>query len=245
MIKLDKSTPAPAALDVAAPTNAAAIDGTVYGSPAVKQQLKDDQHGKCAYCERKLNGDYGDVEHYRPKTKYKAADGQKEHDGYHWLAYDWDNLLFSCSECNRSCKRTLFPLYDEGQRDIGHQNIANEQPLLVNPAFERPEDFIGWRGEIAVAVGSTPYDIQKGETTISVLKLNDRPDLKARRLEVLKDYKQLHSILELCSRVGTVPAEIQEAKRLLEDKLADMTRGDKEFAGMLRHQVPPTISATT
>lgn len=39
----------------------------VYAAADVKKQLKIDQHGKCAYCERFLNGDYGAVEHFRPK----------------------------------------------------------------------------------------------------------------------------------------------------------------------------------
>src|SRR6266404_1605717 len=66
---------------------------------------------KCAYCERKISGYYGDAEHYRPKgaVKYKNSSGEFEepsceflspvtgnilkvgHPGYFWLAYDWRN----------------------------------------------------------------------------------------------------------------------------------------------------------
>ncbi len=30
---------------------------------------------KCAYCECRLNGDYGHTEHYRPKNGYTTAEG--------------------------------------------------------------------------------------------------------------------------------------------------------------------------
>ena len=43
--------------------NSPTID-SLYRHPDVKRQLKSDQNEKCAYCERKLNGDYGAVEHY-------------------------------------------------------------------------------------------------------------------------------------------------------------------------------------
>ena len=45
----------------------------VYAAADVKKQLKIDQHGKCAYCERFLNGDYGAVEHFRPKGGYDCG----------------------------------------------------------------------------------------------------------------------------------------------------------------------------
>ena len=35
----------------------------IYADDEVKKQLKSDQFGKCAYCERSLNGDFGAVEH--------------------------------------------------------------------------------------------------------------------------------------------------------------------------------------
>src|SRR5712672_2186387 len=75
---------------------------------------------KCAYCERKISGYYGDAEHYRPKgaVKYKNSSGEFEepsceflspvtgnilkvgHPGYFWLAYDWRNLVPACVYCN-------------------------------------------------------------------------------------------------------------------------------------------------
>lgn len=49
-----------------------------------KDQLLAETYNKCAYCETPTKVvDYGDVEHFRPKSKYW------------WLAYCYDNYLAS------------------------------------------------------------------------------------------------------------------------------------------------------
>ena len=82
-------------------------------------------HGKCVYCETPMNDIFpGDVEHYRPKGKVtdenydlvymQNDDGSfvsdengenKPHPGYFWLAYEWTNLMPSCTYCNRPKKK--------------------------------------------------------------------------------------------------------------------------------------------
>jgi hypothetical protein len=64
-----------------------------------KNQLKKETHGKCAYCESPTaNVAHGDVEHFRPKSVYW------------WLAYCYDNYLFSCQLCNQTFKKDSFPI---------------------------------------------------------------------------------------------------------------------------------------
>jgi len=64
-----------------------------------KTQLKKETHGKCAYCESNTQVvAYGDVEHYRPKSIYW------------WLAYTYDNYLYSCQICNQRHKSNNFPV---------------------------------------------------------------------------------------------------------------------------------------
>ena len=70
-----------------------------------KKQLKAESGGKCAYCEAPTSVvAHGDVEHFRPKNTYW------------WLAYCYDNYLFSCQICNQSFKGDAFPLPDEAKR---------------------------------------------------------------------------------------------------------------------------------
>lgn len=65
---------------------------------AAKGRLKAESAGKCGYCEGKASHvAHGDVEHFRPK------------DIYWWLAYCYDNYVYSCQICNQSFKSTHFP----------------------------------------------------------------------------------------------------------------------------------------
>ena len=78
------------------------IDAKIYGHPQVKDQLKAEQHDKCCFCEADFTANgYGDVEHFRPKGGYQQTEkGKISKPGYYWLAYEWQNLFFSCQICN-------------------------------------------------------------------------------------------------------------------------------------------------
>jgi hypothetical protein len=64
-----------------------------------KTALKRESGGKCAYCEAPTDVvAHGDVEHFRPKSKYW------------WLAFCFDNYLYSCQLCNQTYKGDNFPV---------------------------------------------------------------------------------------------------------------------------------------
>ena len=78
-----------------------------------KAQLRREASWKCAYCEAPTaTVTHADVEHYRPKSTYW------------WLAYCYDNYLYSCEICNQSYKGTAFP-------------VAGA-PLALDPPFPDP-----------------------------------------------------------------------------------------------------------
>ena len=57
---------------------------------------------KCWYSECFIEGDHGDVDHFRPKNRSLDANGNVQlEDGYWWLAYDYTNYRLSCVERNR------------------------------------------------------------------------------------------------------------------------------------------------
>ncbi len=93
------------------------------------------QHHKCCYCEQRIKKSRNDVEHYRPKARADRAPGSTETHGYWWLAFTWENLLFSCPACNESAKRCLFPLM-RGDTALAAEEAppGNERPLLIDPA---------------------------------------------------------------------------------------------------------------
>jgi uncharacterized protein (TIGR02646 family) len=121
-------------------------------------ELKDDlrklSHGKCWYCETRIDRDFGDIDHFRPKGK---VEGVPDHPGYWWLAFEWRNFRFSCKLCNvkeidhdaedgdgRGGKGAQFPLLD-GEKyricDAGeyeeYEDLLDEHPLLLDPTEKR------------------------------------------------------------------------------------------------------------
>lgn len=165
----------------------------VYGHGSVKEELIAMQHEKCAFCEAKpLHVSDGDVEHFRPKGGVRQADaGPLERPGYYWLAYEWDNLLFACERCNRRHKKNLFPLVDPGRRAQSPRDAsAHEAPIFIDPATEDPEQYIGYREHVPIAIGGNA----RGQQTINALGLT-RSELNADRETHLETVRVLYAIV--------------------------------------------------
>jgi len=164
----------------------------------LKWHLFDLFYGKCAYCESKPQAvTSGDVEHYRPKAKVTddpMGPNDPGHPGYYWLAYDVNNLLPSCEECNRNFgKMNRFPVTGKHARD--EASLANEQPLLLNPyhAIVNPREHLMFTetGKAMANNNSPP-----GLTSIDVYKLN-RPGLGEPRKNAIMEVRQDWSTLVL------------------------------------------------
>jgi len=163
------------------------FDSDIYGDSTVKAQLITDQHEKCCFCESKFtDNSYGDVEHFRPKAAYQKLNSTKlNYPGYYWLTYDWNNLMFSCEKCNRSYKRSQFPLQNEGTRKPYHDHpnsIANEDILLINPNEEDPGIHITFIAHEPHPIGNS----QRGAKTIDVFKLRRLNGSRLEYLNILK-----------------------------------------------------------
>lgn len=206
------------------------FDNKVYAHDSIKEQMMADQHKKCAYCEQYKNGDYGCVEHYRPKGGY-GPDKHLQKPGYYWLAYDWQNLLFSCSECNTSYKRNHFPLVDENARDIEHRDITNEVPTIINPVTTDPGEHIEFSEFIIRPKIVDGQESIQGKTTIRVFRLNDRNDLKEKRRNEWEKYQEIHKLLEIC-QITHMDDGIEICKQLI----TKMQSEASEFCGMFKYQ---------
>ena len=125
----------------------------LYNHSSVKLALLKAQHDKCCFCESKVSHvAYGDVEHFRPKKGWKQSHKDSlNRPGYYWLAYDWDNLFFSCQLCNQRGKGNLFPLLNPAMRAKNHtHDISQEMPLFIHPMQDDPEKFIGFNRHIPI-----------------------------------------------------------------------------------------------
>src|SRR4051794_34670111 len=56
----------------------------------IKDTLLEMSHGKCWYSEAPDAVSDWHIDHFRPKKRALDED-QTEHEGYHWLAFDWKN----------------------------------------------------------------------------------------------------------------------------------------------------------
>ena len=200
------------------------FNSKIYGAKSVKNALTRAQYDKCCFCESPVTQvAYGDVEHFRPKGGYRqTADDPLEKPGYYWLAYDWNNLYFSCQICNQRHKGNLFPLGDANRRAKSHHDhITDEAPLFVDPGAMNPEEFITFNEEQPVPVNNNII----GRTTITALGL-DRLKLNEARLERLAYLKFFKNVLE--SLPGTSLAE--EAGDFIEKAKSNESR----YAAMAR-----------
>ena len=130
------------------------------------------QHHKCCYCEVIVAKRGNDVEHFRPAVSVQKTSER----GYWWLAWNWDNLLFSCPACNRYEKNDLFPLANPSQRiQPEAQPPGGEIPLLLDPADPAaadPVDSIVFRRELGHWVPGARRGSVEGAETVKVLGLD-------------------------------------------------------------------------
>lgn len=141
-------------------------------------------HGRvCAYCQCHLpHNDPGDVEHFRPKSRYW------------WLAYEFVNYLLSCAACNRNRKKEKFPLAKGAQPCPweDRHNLDTERFLLLDPVMDNVEAWVQVdhgaplcpvEPRVGLMPGSEPYE--RADTTIRFFKLNENVRLIQQRFETI------------------------------------------------------------
>lgn len=218
------------------------VKSGVYADQRVRAALEELTHFKCSYCETSLDRVDWDIEHFRPKGRVKEREG---HPGYYWLAYDWINLLPSCTYCNQNRKEKpvfsgrvtgdsggkldQFPIADETGRAMDHNDdITREERLLINPCDDDPTVHLAYlpNGEMFAINGS-----RLGQTSIDVFRLNLFRIKRSRRIAL----KALPDILELrksAMQLGLAPVLAQ-----LDAIVDTLTSDEAAFAGMTRYFV--------
>lgn len=205
------------------------FDSAIYGHRTVKEALKKCQKGKCCFCESKIDHiAHGDVEHFRPKAGYKQKPKDKlTTPGYYWLAYEWENLFFSCQLCNQRYKHNLFPLKIPQKRAKSHhEKISKENPLFINPAEIDPKEHISFRKEI-------PYPLNgslDGIATIDGLGL-DRETLNERRRE---KYNQLEIIYQLSFLDPNSHQDLRDLIQKAKDQINNAQKPESEYSLMVQ-----------
>jgi hypothetical protein len=144
----------------------------------------------------------------------------KAHPGYYWLAYDWRNLLPSCTVCNQPSDRSdckvgkhnRFPVAGKHAQSPGEE--IHEQPLLINPASEVEEDNPEKHLTVLVNSEKDPMGFvlplsERGKMCIQVFDLN-RPQLVEERQKTCRSVYSL--LVEMIS--GNSEQKIQVIDKL-------------------------------
>jgi uncharacterized protein (TIGR02646 family) len=198
----------------------------IYAANVVKVALLKVHAHKCCYCEKEHIPANLAIEHFRPKSGVKQNRKQRvEYPGYFWLAYNWNNLLLSCNDCNTKFKQTPFPLSNPESRARSHNDdITIERPLFIDPASQDPRTHIRFRGAVPV------HMTEAGRITIKELGLR-RITLRDKRMEKLELLNRCQNIIELAegnpSNTQWRPLS-RWARRILRAAI----RPDAEFSSM-------------
>ncbi|MEM8932320.1 MAG: retron system putative HNH endonuclease [Acidobacteriota bacterium] len=211
-----------------------------YKDPTVKEALERLFHGKCAYCECVYAANQPvDIEHYRPKSGFIDSDGKLVKPGYWWLAADWDNLLPSCIDCNRSRghktvddteenlgKANQFPIADEAKRWRKEQDGDHEIRLLLDPCRDQPEELLtfGAKGEVKAKPKAGAVGQQVVRASIQVYGLNRNGLATRRREAMLAAQSRLSAIERAAKAIKTRAADGRAPGADNCTELADLVR---------------------
>ncbi|MDG3007632.1 hypothetical protein [Paludisphaera mucosa] len=227
----------------------------------VKDQLRAESAGKCAYCEASTDVvAYGDVEHFRPKSRYW------------WLAYCYENYVFACQICNQAYKSDQFPVHGPamtcppipaealGLTEVERRAIAarlapdplddaagrpraeflraaaREKAGLVDPYVDDPESLFKWVADpIQRRVAIAPRHPRRAASR-RVFEAAERclglnrDELLGLRYRKYADLETFRLVLDSGKFEGLMLDRISAQVRA-------MTAPDAEFAGMCRYFV--------
>jgi hypothetical protein len=157
-------------------------NSSVWGE--LKSWLLDLSHQKCWFSEAKDCFSHWDVEHYRPKKIAKDADGT-EHEGYWWLAFNWQNLRI-CGNAGNRKKGTYFPLRPGCARVTVRGDVRSEDPQLLDPIDEDDPGLLSFDFEGHAVPAAHISDVwERDRVALSVERYNlDFPPLMDKRKAV-------------------------------------------------------------
>jgi hypothetical protein len=221
-----------------------------------KPQLLKESNGKCAYCESPATVvAFGDVEHFRPKSKYW------------WLAYCYENYLPACTVCNQRFKRDEFPLaanaktlaapaLKPGMSEEQLKKLAQfmtcdaladgegmtmkkfcsalkrEHALLLHPYFQEPEYYLAYQ---AVPETKEVLAVPRRKSAEPVIEACDKL-FGINRQELRDERYRYYTIYVTYRQMLDVPMPGKEAlKQSIRDRIEEMKSGKLRYTGMIRY----------
>ncbi|PMN03319.1 hypothetical protein BCT41_08785 [Vibrio splendidus] len=167
---------------------------------------------KCWYCEAEEIRSDMPVDHFRPKNKVEE---EKEHDGYWWLAFDWQNYRCACTFCNsrrvfdetEGGKACRFPLQNPNERAYtlaDRDKLRKERPNFLDP-FNPDDEKLLWfdnDGLPTASPAATEEQQSKVENSIEIFHLHESRVAKARNKVRIEVERQVRKIKENDDALG-------------------------------------------
>lgn len=137
-----------AIIDPAARSDAIDARATIWQS--LRDSLSKLRNDKCWYCECNDARCDRPVDHFRPKG---GVVEDKQHEGYWWLAFAWENFRYCCQFCKErrvdrhhgtdGGKRHHFPIWTDGVRARRDgDSLEDEKAMLLDPCCRTDPPFL-------------------------------------------------------------------------------------------------------
>ncbi|QGJ79194.1 hypothetical protein CN204_31890 [Sinorhizobium meliloti] len=242
-----------------------------YSHDTVRDALQNLFHNKCAYCESKIAGSQDtDIEHYRPKGRVTdALKSGVAHPGYWWLAMEWTNLVLACTHCNQRRKQLIykpgmseeeivavieanrtvtvgkldaFPTANASWVTAHTEDVATEQPLLIDPTKVDPEQHLDWVVDENLSTVRARGGSEVGQTSIDIYALNRRRLTEDRMSKLyllqIAGNRAIQALNAALNEPNDAVATVLESSAL--ERLDDLRlhcSADQPYAGMARAYV--------
>lgn len=216
----------------------------------LKQSMAQPVPAKCWYSEVQRAVPDLEIDHFRPKNAVSGC----EHDGYWWLAFEWDNFRIASPLANKrrtdvragtvEGKGTHFPLVDEARRvaDDAPVSTKREKPMLLDP-FEASDvlllDYEVESGKAVEKYSEEQHEVKhrRAAKSIELYHLNEGTLIaqRAERGVVLKG--KAARIEELFSRAENGDAlseEESEELESLQNEVASYVNATAEYSAFFR-----------
>jgi uncharacterized protein (TIGR02646 family) len=205
----------------------------------LKEWLLSLSHQKCWFSEAKDCFNHWDVEHYRPKKSAKDADGT-EHEGYWWLAFNWQNFRI-CGNAGNRKKGTYFPLKEKEKRaTLQNPDLRLETPQLLDPIDDDDPSLLSFNVEgRAIPAPGLNDEWDKLRVTYSVERFNlDFPPLMDKRKIIwqecwtrIQEYRKELEIYYASNHTNLIARnQFKESAKAIRE----MVREEKELSAVAR-----------
>ena len=212
----------------------------------IKDALLAMSGGKCWYSEAPDAVSDWHVDHFRPKKRALDAD-RKEHEGYHWLVFDWENYRIAGSYPNAPHKNErgkvrgkwdYFPLAEGCTRaNWENRDCSGEICLLLDPTSRVDSKLITF-DEQGMPLPSDPLNPiirTRVETTVYFLNLDHVRLVQARKQKWRETMSLIEEYRHVCpSDVADCTLDDHHRLERLAQKLGELTRPTSRYAATAR-----------